>query len=68
MFVGFGQFHGLVEGGTGLGGLLGLEVLIAAPAAHPGNDQEREGDDVDRILLPQLFELIATYILVDFIK
>src|ERR1700736_4889285 len=40
----------------------------ASPAAHRSNDQQRAGDDVDRIAVPQLFELVATYVLVDFIK
>ena len=63
-----GQLDGLVEGRAGLGGLLGLEILVAAPAADGGDDQDRGRDDVDRILVPQLLELLATYFLVDFVK
>ena len=37
-------------------------------AADRGDDQQRAGDDIDRILVPQLLELIATNVLVDFIK
>ena len=63
-----GEFRRLVEGRTGLGRLLGLQILIAAPAADRRDDQQRAGDDIDRILVPQLFELVATYVFVDFIK
>ena len=63
-----GELDSLVEGRTGLGRLLCLQILITAPAAHRGDDQQRAGDDVDRILVPQLFELVPTYVFVDFIK
>src|ERR1700676_3128800 len=63
-----GELDGLVEGSTSLGRLLGLQILIATPAADRGDDQERAGDDIERILVPQLLELVATHILVDFIK
>jgi hypothetical protein len=66
--VGFREFDRLVEGAAGLGRPLGLQILVAAPAADPGDDQERAGDDENRILVPQLLELFATYFLVDFIK
>src|SRR4051812_38712075 len=68
MLVLFGELDRLVEGNTRFGRLLGLQILVAAPAADPGNDQQRAGDDVDRILVPQLLELVATYFLVYFIK
>ncbi len=68
MLVLLGELDGLVEGRTGLGRLLGLQILIAAPAADRGDDQQRAGDDKERILIPQLFELVATDILVDFVK
>ena len=68
MLVLFGELGGLVEGRARLGGLLGLQILVATPAAHRGNDQQRAGDDKDRILVPQLLELLATYFLVDFVK
>ena len=68
MLVLLGELDGLVEGRTGLGRLLRLQILVAAPAADPGDDQQRAGDDVDRILVPQLLELVATDFLVDFIK
>jgi len=56
------------EGGTGLGRLFRLQILIATPAAHRGDDQQRAGDDIDRILVPQLLELIATDVFVNFVK
>jgi len=68
MLVLFGKLDSLVEGGSRLGGLLGFEILVAAPAADAGDDQKRDRDDVDRILVPQLFELVPTYLLVYFIK
>ena len=68
MLVLLGKLDGLVEDHTRLGGLLGLEILVATPATDAGNDQQGAGNDVDRILVPQLFELIATYFLVDFVK
>ncbi len=68
MLVLFGELGGLVEGRSGLGGLLGFQILIATPAAHRGDDQKRACDDQNRILVPDLLELVATYILVDFIK
>src|SRR5215470_15210265 len=64
----FGELHGLVEGVPGLRGLLRFKILIAAPATHRGDDQKRSGNDVDRILFPQLLELLPTDFLVDFIK
>ena len=60
--------RGIVEGCAGLGGLLGLEILVAAPAADGSHDQHHQGDEIDRILVPQLLELFATYFLVDFVK
>ena len=62
------KLRGLVEGSPRLGRLLGFQVLVATPAAHRGDDQDRAGDDENGILFPQLLELIATDILVDFIK
>ena len=41
------KLDGLVEGGPSLGRLLGLEVLITAPAADRGDDQQRRSDDID---------------------
>ena len=37
-------------------------------AAHRGDNQERASDDIDRIPLPQLFELLTADVLVDFVK
>ena len=68
MLVLLGEFNRPVERGTRLGGLLGLDILVAAPAADRGDDQQGPRDDVDRVLVPQLLELIATYFLVDFVK
>ena len=68
MLILVGKFRGLVEQGPRLGRLLGFQVLVAAPAADRGDDQERAGDDIDRVLVPQLLELVATDILVNFVK
>jgi hypothetical protein len=68
MLVGFGELRSLVKGRTGLGRLLSLEILVATPATHRGDDQDRSRDDVDRIFVPQLLELVPTYVFVDFIK
>ncbi|MHC2241820.1 hypothetical protein ACVJH7_001127 [Bradyrhizobium elkanii] len=68
MLVLIGQFDGAVERRAGLGGLPGLEILVAAPATDARNDQDRQGDDKERVLVPQLLELIATDFLVDFVK
>jgi hypothetical protein len=42
--------------------------LIATPAAHAGDDQQREGNDIDRVLVPQLLKLVAADLFVDFVK
>jgi hypothetical protein len=68
MLVLLGQLGSLLEGGAGLGGLLGLPVLVSAPATYGGDDQHHQGDEDDRIFVPQLLELFATYFLVDFVK
>src|SRR5258708_27104714 len=68
MLVLLGELDGLVEGHARLGRLLRLQVLVATPATHRGDDQQRAGDDIDRILVPPPFELVATYVLVDFVK
>jgi hypothetical protein len=68
MLVGFRKLGGLVERSASLGGFLRLQILVATPAAHRGDDQQRTGNDIDRVVVPQLLELIATYVLVDFIK
>ena len=68
MLVLLGKLDGLVERHPGLGRLLRLQVLIAAPGAYRGDNQKRAGNDIDRILVPQLFELVPAYVFVDFIK
>src|SRR5258705_1165436 len=68
MLVLFGELDGLVERSPGFGRLLRFEVLVATPTAHRGDDQQRAGNDIDRILVPQLFEPLATYLFVYFIK
>jgi len=68
MLVLLGEIDGGIEGATGLGRLLCFQILITAPAADRGNDQQRPGDDMDRIPVPQLLELIAADLLVDFVK
>jgi len=68
MLVLLGKLRRRIKSGPGLGGLLGFQILVAAPAAHRGDDQNRASDDKNRIPVPQLFELLATHLLVDFIK
>ena len=68
MLILLGKLRGLVECRSGLGRLFGFQILIAAPATDRGDDQDRAGDNQNRILLPQLLELFATQILIDFIK
>jgi len=68
VLVGFRKLDGLVERSPRLGRLLGFQILVAAPAAHGGDDQNQAGNDIKRVLVPQLFELIATDLLVYFIK
>jgi hypothetical protein len=68
VLVGFRKLDGLVERSPRLGCLLGLQILVATPAAHGGDDQNHAGDDIKRVSVPQLFELIATDLLVYFIK
>ncbi len=63
-----GQGNRGLESRSGLGGLLRLEILIAAPAADGGDDQNRPGNNEDRITLPKLLELLAAQIIVYFIK
>jgi hypothetical protein len=59
---------GGLEGRTRLRRLLGLPIIVAAPARHRENHQHRRGDDVGLIALPQLLELFAPDFLVDFLK
>jgi hypothetical protein len=68
MLVLLGEFDGRVKGRTGLGRLLRLQIFIAAPAADRGDDQQRASNDIDRIPVPQLFELLTANVLVDFVK
>ena len=68
MLVLLGELDGLVERSPRFRRLLRLQVLITTPAAHRGDDQQRAGNDVDRILVPQLFEPLPTYLFVYFIK
>ena len=68
MLVLIGEFRSAVEGGAGLSRLLGFQVLVATPAAHARDDQDRQRNHVDRVLVPQLLELLPTYFLVYFIK
>src|SRR5258705_112286 len=68
MLVLLGELDGLVECSSGFRRPLRFQVLVATPAAHGGDDQQRAGNDIDRILVPQLFEPLATYLFVDFIK
>jgi len=42
--------------------------LVAAPAAHGGDDQDRHGDNIERVLVPELLELLTADFLVYFIK
>ena len=40
----------------------------SAPGGDPGDNQDREGDDVDAVAVPQLFQLLAADFLVNFMK
>ena len=63
-----GQPRRRLEGRTGHCGLLGLEILISAPAANGGNDQDSRGDDQRGIAVPNLLELLAAQLLINFTK
>jgi len=64
----FGEICRLVKDRARLSRLLGLQILVAAPAAHRGDDQERAGHQEDGIPVPELLELVTAYFLVNFIK
>jgi len=68
MLVLLGEVEGGVKGPAGLGSLLRFQILVAAPAADCGDDQDRTGDEMNRIAVPQLLELIAADLLVNFVK
>src|SRR6202042_1124211 len=68
MLVLLGQLKGGIKGCPGRCRLLGFQILITAPAGDGGNDQERGGYDIDRVLVPQLLELLAADLLVYLIK
>jgi hypothetical protein len=63
-----GKLDRLVEDIAGFGGLLGFEILVAAPATNGGDDQDRDGDNIERVIVPELLELLAADFLVYFIK
>jgi hypothetical protein len=58
----------LLERGASSGSLLPDPPLIAAPRGNPGDDEERDRDDVDAVAVPQLFQLFAADCLVELIK
>jgi hypothetical protein len=60
--------HGLLELGTGCGGLFGKPILVAAIAGDAGNDQDGDGNDENAIAVPQSFELLAADFLINFLK
>jgi hypothetical protein len=64
----FRKLDRLVESVPRLGGLLRFGISVEAIAADRRDDQQGRDDDEDRILVPQLLELLATYLFVDFIK
>jgi hypothetical protein len=68
MLVLLGEIDGRIESRARLGRLLCLQILVPAPATDRGDDQKRSRDDIDRILVPQLFELFAADLLVYFVK
>ena len=68
MLVGFRKLDGLVERSARFGRLLGLHIFVATPAADGSDDQNHRGNDIKRVSVPQLLELIATDLLVYFIK
>jgi len=63
-----GEPHRSLERSAGLGSLAGLPPLIAAPAAHRGDDQDAQRDDEVAVALPQLDQPFAAYFLVDFLE
>ena len=48
--------------------LLRNPIFVSAPASHAGDDQDSEGDQIDAVAIPQLFELLAPDFLVHFMK
>jgi hypothetical protein len=58
----------LFEGGAGFRRPFVFPPLVAAPSGHADNDEQAGGNDVIAEALPQLFELLATDFLVDFLE
>src|SRR5258708_5917352 len=52
----------------GFTGLFVLPILIGAPPADGGDDQNRDGNDQPVVAVPQLLELFPADLLVDFVK
>jgi len=63
-----GEVEGGIKGLAGLGSLLRFQILVTAPTADCGDDQDRAGNEMNRIAVPQLLELIAADLLVNFVK
>jgi hypothetical protein len=63
-----GEHHGGLELRARFCSFLGFPPLIAAPAAHPEDEDQRDRDEDRAVLLPQLLEPLAAYFLVDFLK
>ena len=68
MLVVLGKRDSSLECRPGLGGLLGFQIFIAAPAADAGDDQDSDTDNEKRISLPDLLDLLAAQFFVNFIK
>ena len=63
-----GKRDGGLEGGAGLGGLLGLPPLVGPPAADRDDQQNAGGDEQYAVALPQLLELFAADFLINFLE
>src|SRR5206468_1691173 len=63
-----GQRAGGFEGRAGLGRLLGLEPLVAAPRRDSRDHEDGRDRDIDAVAIPQLLQLLAPDFLIDFLK
>ena len=63
-----GQFRRAIKGRARFGGLFGLEMAVNPPAADAADDQNGDQNDQEGVFLPDLPELLAAQILIDFIK
>src|SRR5262245_18709737 len=68
MLAGLGERSGGLESGARLGRLFGFPPAIAAPSRNRSHDQYGRRHRVVAVALPQLFELLASDFLVDFLE